>query len=40
MRDDEAETEECRNCGQTVLVMCQGQTGFCSALCEETFDGE
>ena len=32
---DEVELEECRNCGQTVLMMCRLNTGFCGEKCEE-----
>lgn len=38
MNDDEIKIEFCRNCGQSVLMMCRKQTGFCSEKCEEDFD--
>jgi hypothetical protein len=31
-----SEIDECRVCGQYVLMICQKQTGYCSAACEES----
>lgn len=36
--DEERPVEECRFCGQLVLMMCRKGTGFCSEKCQEDFE--